>query len=89
MIQSKMSEVDIFKTKQKPLEKDTGKKETKSNAYIVKSFRIPADMADRLKEYTQIIAPGHLKITESDVIRYMIQNFDIEKAKEEFFKHKL
>lgn len=87
MKQNKMSEVKLFKNTLKDDDNLTSKK-TKNNAYIVKSFRLPEDLVNKLREYTQNIAPGHLKVTESDVIRYMIKNFDIDKAKEDFFKLK-
>jgi len=81
-----MSEVNIFRDN--VLDKKRPTPPVKSKAYIVKSFRLPAEMVNKLKEYTQIINPGHLKITESDIIRYMINEFDIEKAREDFFKPK-
>jgi len=85
MKKSKMSEVNIFKDNILERKRPAP---VKSKAYIVKSFRLPSDMVNKLKEYTKTIAPSHLKITESDVIRYMIDNLDLKKAREEFFKLK-
>ena len=78
---SKISEVDIFSKSDKK-EATTLKK----SDHITKSFRLTKEQAEKLKEYTENIAPSHLLITEADVIRYMIENFDLEKAKKEFFK---
>jgi len=84
MKRSKISEVDIFGGSN---EKPESKKQAKSNEpFMIKSFRLPVDMATRLKEYSKNIAPKHLKVTESDVIRYMIENFDLAEAKENFFR---
>lgn len=80
---SKLSEVDIFgksDTKQKSLKTEL--------PYVVKSFRLPVDMANKLKEYTKAIAPKHIKVTESEVLRYMIEHFDVEEAKKNFFNTK-
>ena len=80
---SKMSDLDIFN---KP-----NKKEVKTKAspeHVTKSFRLTKDQAKLLKEYTEKIQPGHFMITEADIIRYMILNFDLKKAQEDFFKSK-
>ena len=84
MKRSKMSEVNIFNDV--PLIKKTSLKE--KEPFIVKSFRLPVEMVNKLKEYSNHIAPKHLKVTESDIIRYMIENFDLEEAKKNFFKIK-
>jgi len=80
---SKLNEVDIFSR--------TDKKEAsipKRSDNITKSFRLTKEQAGKLKEYTRDIAPSHLMITEADIIRYMIENFDLEQAKKDFFKVK-
>ena len=80
---SKLNEVDIFSR--------TDKKEEsipKGSDNITKSFRLTKEQAGKLKEYTGNIAPKHLLITEADVIRYMIENFDLEEARKDFFKIK-
>ena len=43
------------------------------------------EQARLLKEYTERIQPGHLMITEADIIRYMILHFDVEAARKDFF----
>jgi len=84
MKRSKMSEVNIFK--ESPGITEVKKPSLKKkDPFITKSFRLPVEMANRLKEYSNNIAPKHLNITESDVIRYMIENFDLKKAQENFF----
>lgn len=85
MKRSKMSEVNIFKENTPEIKKPSLKK---NDPFITKSFRLPVEMANRLKEYSENIAPKHLLITESDVIRYMILNFDLKNAQENFFKVK-
>ena len=80
---SKLNEVDIFSR--------SDKKETttiKKSDNVTKSFRLTKKQANRLKEYAENIAPSHLLITEADVIRYMIENFDLEQARKDFFKIK-
>ncbi|MEI7615478.1 MAG: hypothetical protein WCJ54_02100 [Actinomycetota bacterium] len=79
---SKMSDLDIFNK--------TDKKEVRAAAseHVTKSFRLTKDQAELLKEYTEKIQPGHFMITEADIIRYMILNFDLKKAQEDFFKSK-
>jgi len=79
MQRSKLSETDLFKKKEKP---------AKQSEHITKSFRLTKEQAEKLKEYTESIAPKHLLITEADIIRYMIENFDVNKAKDNFFKVK-
>lgn len=80
---SKLNEVDIFSRIDKK-EATTLKKSDN----VTKSFRLTKEQANRLKEYAENIAPSHLLITEADVIRYMIENFDLEQAKEDFFRVK-
>ncbi|MHB8278035.1 MAG: hypothetical protein ACYDIA_10340 [Candidatus Humimicrobiaceae bacterium] len=80
---SKMSDLDIFN---KPDKKEV--KTTASPEHVTKSFRLTKDQAELLKEYTEKIQPGHFMITEADIIRYMILNFDLKKAQEDFFKLK-
>jgi len=80
---SKLNEVDIFSR--------TDKKEAsipKRSDNITKSFRLTKKQAEKLKEYARDIAPSHLMITEADIIRYMIEKFDLEEARKNFFKIK-
>ena len=80
---SKLDEVDIFNR--------ADKKEAsapKRSDHVTKSFRLTLEQAEKLKEYARDIAPSHLMITEADIIRYMIENFDLEEARKNFFKFK-
>ena len=85
MKRSKINEVDIFNKSTFEKKRPSPKKNA---PFITKSFRLPVEMASKLKEYSENIAPKHLNVTESDVIRYMILNFDLKKAQEDFFKIK-
>lgn len=80
---SKLNEVDIFSRSDKK-EATTLKKSDN----VTKSFRLTKEQSNRLKGYAENIAPSHLLITEADVIRYMIENFDLEEARKDFFKIK-
>jgi len=80
---SKLNEVDIFSRIDK---KETSMPKRSDN--ITKSFRLTKKQAEKLKEYARDIAPSHLMITEADIIRYMIENFDLEEARKNFFKIK-
>lgn len=66
----------------------TTKKPREEESYIRVNFNISKDQQKKLKQYTKEIAPAHLKISQSQLIRYMIENLDIDKAREEFFKSK-
>lgn len=50
------------------------------------NFYIRADELEKLKQYAEQIAPRHIKISMSELVRYMIENFDLDKAKKEYFK---
>ena len=57
-------------------------------SFIRVNFFISKNQKEKLKEYTRKIAPAHIKVSQSELIRYMIENFDSEEAKENFFKVK-
>ena len=80
---SKLNDVDIFSRLDKKEESMP-----KGSDNITKSFRLTKEQAEKLKEYAKDIAPSHLMITEADIIRYMIENFDLEEARKNFFKIK-
>jgi len=82
---SKISDLDIFNKSGKPDKKEVS---TDVKDHVTKSFRLTREQADKLKEYTKAIQPGHFMITEADIIRYMIQNFNLKEAQENFFKLK-
>ena len=86
---SKISDLDIFNKSDKTDIKKEGTAVKPDRAdHITKSFRLTKEQAEKLREYTKAIQPGHLMITEADIIRYMILNFDLKKAQENFFKLK-
>ena len=60
----------------------------KEDKFVRVNFYIRADEKEKLKQYAEQIAPRHLKVTQSEVIRYMVESFDLDKAKKEFFKVK-
>ena len=60
----------------------------KEDKFVRVNFYIRADEKEKLKQYAEQIAPRHLKVTQSEVIRYMVEVFDLDKAKKEFFKVK-
>jgi hypothetical protein len=68
--------------------KPTKKPSIDNEAYIRVNFNISKDQKDKLKQYAKEIAPAHLRISQSQLIRYMIENLDVRKAREEFFKTK-
>jgi len=80
---SKLNEVDIFS---RPDKKEASTLIKSDN--VTKSFRLTKGQANKLKEYADNIAPKHFLTTEADIIRYMIENFNLEEAKEDFFKIK-
>jgi allophanate hydrolase subunit 2 len=93
MVKSKMDDVmdDMLGSKSTKLKKDIPEhkgKPREEDSYIRVNFNISKDQKDKLKQYTKEIAPAHLKISQSQLIRYMIENFDISRAREEFFKTK-
>ncbi len=67
------------KIKEKP-KKDAG-------SFIRVNYFISKSQKEKVKEYASKIAPAHIKISQSEIIRYMIENFDLEQAKKNFFKN--
>jgi len=82
----------VKKTKIEEIYSDLPKVETKhkekKDKFVRVNFYIRADEKEKLKQYAERIAPRHLKVTQSEVIRYMIERFDLEQAKKDFFKAK-
>lgn len=60
--------------------------ERDNESFIRANFFISRSQKEKLKEYTREIAPVHIKISQSELVRYMIENFDLEEAKKNFFK---
>ena len=50
------------------------------------TFYIKVDELEKLKEYAKQVSPRHIKVSLSMMIRYMIETFDLNKAKRDFFK---
>ena len=82
----------VKKTKIEEIYSDLPKVETKDkekkDKFVRVNFYIRADEKEKLKQYAEQIAPRHLKVTQSEVIRYMVEVFDLEQAKKDFFKVK-
>ena len=70
----------------KPRNDTRADQETRQESFIRVNFFIAKSQRDKLKEYTQKIGPAHIKISQSELIRYMIENFNLEKAKQNYFK---
>jgi hypothetical protein len=68
----------------------TGIREPKRNneSFVRVNFFISKNQKEKLRNYTKNIAPAHIKISQSELIRYMVENFDIEEAKKNYFKIK-
>jgi len=94
MAKNKMEDVmnDMLGSKgpaiKKKLDGSIKKPSRDNEAYMRVNFNISKDQQKKLKQYTKEIAPAHLKISQSQLIRYMIENLDIDKTREEFFKTK-
>jgi hypothetical protein len=59
----------------------------KASADMVQSnFWLRKEDLEKLKQYCKQIPPKHIRISRSEIIRYMIDIFDLEKAKKNFFK---
>ena len=56
--------------------------------FVRVNFFISKKQKEKLKNYTKQIAPAHIKISQSELIRYFIENFDIEAARKNYFKIK-
>ena len=93
MPKSKMEDVmeDMLGTKSPDTKKKTDKTiggGREEESYIRVNFNISKGQRDKLKQYASETAPAHLKISQSQLIRYMIENFDVSGAREDFFKKK-
>ena len=50
------------------------------------NFYIRKEDLEKLRQYVKQVAPRHIKVSLSEMVRYMIGSFDLEKGKKEFFK---
>jgi hypothetical protein len=94
MAKNKMEDVmnDMLGSKspaiKKKLDGSIKKPSRDDEAYMRVNFNISKDQKEKLRQYTKEIAPAHLKVSQSQIIRYMIENFDVSRAREDFFKTK-
>lgn len=90
MVKNKMEDVyDDMLGKPKSIKEDLKEEYKKDTGSFVRvSFFISKNQKDKLKNYTQNIAPAHIKISQSELIRYLIENFDLEAARKNYFKIK-
>jgi hypothetical protein len=77
-------DLDIKEKQSKPIDKPSSENE----AYIRVNFFISRDQKKKLRQYAKEIAPAHLKVNQSQLVRYMIENFDVSRARGDFFKTK-
>jgi len=76
---------DMLGSKQKSETKEETKPEKNYDSFVRVNYFISKSQKEKLKEYAKRIAPAHIKVSQSELIRYMIENFDLEKAKKKFF----
>ncbi len=77
---------DIYSDLEK-VEPETETKENKGKDNMIHAnFYIRADELVKLKGYAKQIAPRHIKVSLSELVRYMIESFDLDKAKKDYFK---
>lgn len=62
------------------------KRDTES--FVRVNFFISKNQKEKLKNYTRNIAPAHIKISQSELVRYMVESFDLEAARKNYFKLK-
>ncbi|MFW6130795.1 MAG: hypothetical protein ACOC56_06375 [Atribacterota bacterium] len=87
MAKNKMGDVydNMLGNKKKPEAKEKTKPKKDDDSFVRVNYFISKNQKRKLKDYTKKIAPAHIKISQSELIRYMIENFDLKKAKEKFF----
>jgi len=52
------------------------------------NFFISKEQKRKLEEYTQKISPAHIRISQSELIRYLIENMNLEEIRKNYFKLK-
>lgn len=87
MAKNKMGDVydNMLENKSKTEPKEKTKPKKDDDSFVRVNYFISKSQKEKLKEYTKKIAPTHIKVSQSELIRYMIENFDLEEAKENFF----
>ncbi|MEI7615479.1 MAG: hypothetical protein WCJ54_02105 [Actinomycetota bacterium] len=91
MAKNKMEDIynDLLGSKPKSIKEELKESPKKGEESFVRAtFFISKNQREKLKNYTQNIAPPHIKISQSELIRFMIENFDIEAARQNYFKIK-
>jgi len=91
MAKNKMEDVydDMLGSKPKSTKEKPGDKlKSDIGSFVRVNFFISKNQKEKLKEYAREIAPAHIKVSQSELIRYMIENLDLEEAKKNFFKVK-
>lgn len=79
---------DEMLSKPKNIKEQLGKKPRSNEAFIRVNFFISKEQKRKLEEYTQKIAPAHIKISQSELIRYLIENMNLEEIQKNYFKLK-
>ena len=75
--------------KPKSIKEKLGEESKKSiESFIRVNFFISKNQKEKLKEYTKKMAPTHIKVSQSELIRYMIDNFNPEEARKNYFNIK-
>lgn len=90
-VKNKMEDVydDLLESKPKSIKKELREGPKRDiESFIRVNYFISKNQKEKLKEYTRRIAPVHIKISQSELIRFMIENFDLKKAQENYFKLK-
>lgn len=87
MAKNKMGDVydNMLGSKQKSETKEKEKPNKDDDSFVRVNYFISKSQKEKLKGYTKEIAPAHIKISQSELIRYMIENFDLAEAKKNFF----
>ncbi len=88
MVKNKMGDVydGMLGSKKKPETKEKTKPKKDDDSFVRVNYFIAKSQKEKLKEYTKKIAPPHIKVSQSELIRYMIENLDLEEAKKNFFR---
>lgn len=62
--------------------------EDTKDSFIRVIYFISKAQKEKLKEYSQKIAPAHIRISQSELIRYLIVNMDLEEIQKNYFNLK-
>ena len=89
MAKSKIEEVynNMLGDRPKSIKEELNEK-IKDDSFVRVNFFISKNQKEKLKEYTKKMAPTHIKVSQSELIRYMIDNFNPEEARKNYFNIK-